>query len=591
MKKKFILILLVVLILYAQMAVPVNAAGLPDKWEAPSGLILTDASISNEEFMLKLTYNKGAGLSEYLSLKIADQLAKYGYSCGKAVIQVDWTADSTEDGWKYHENWDVIKHGEGSHGSTNWEYYSIGLRPQTTDNLTILRLAHEDDWRWKDPVQGIERFLEGKTYSFKNGYGRIAHFIDLTKHTVYVRARFVTMLQDAQYNQTYMFSDWSDIVAIGKDADRLPKRPESLETPVLSNLHITDEIMNGAPVAAFNLSNPQQVKDASTYAISQGERCIVVSEVSVNNGPWIEVGLVNSDVKDGVYKAPLFKAAPELQKASSYELIPDSLKGADMIQPITREEFAEIAVKLYELYTGKKGQAGNVRFTDTSNPEILKAANMGMVLGVGDNKFAPKQLVTREQMATILLRALKVLKPAADFSITGVSMFADDKNISAWAKDGVYYSSKAGIIKGVGSNQFDPKDNSTREAAIIACTRAYEYFKSNVQATGAADINQVLIGKWSLNTPDGTYFYQFKEDKTLEVSKENDSTGGHLTFMYELEGNQLTVYYYSTTEFAVNGSSITEPEYSNKQVYQQCKVQVVDNDTLLMDDVRIVRVK
>jgi len=302
-------------------------------------------------------------------------------------------------------------------------------------------------------------------------------------------------------------------------------------------------------------------------------------------------------------------AVTELQKASYYGLIPDSLKGADMTQPITREEFAEIAVKLYELYTGKKAQAGNMSFTDTTNPEILKAANLGLVMGVGNNKYAPKQLVTREQMATIMLRALKVINPVADYSTAGAAKFADDKQIESWARDGVYYCSKAGILKGTGNNMFNPDGNSTRESAVIACTRSYELFRQagntqpqqttesdtlesdGAETTATQDIGQFIIGKWSCSTDDGTFFYHFKDDKTLEVSKENDQTGGYLSFKYELTDNQLTVFYYSTTEFTLTEDGITEPEYSNKQIFQQCVVRIVDSDTLLMDDFPIVRVK
>lgn len=195
------------------------------------------------------------------------------------------------------------------------------------------------------------------------------------------------------------------------------------------------------------------------------------------------------DEEGGVssYKGASSWAEPELRKAAEYGLITDRIKD-NMSGNINREEFAEIAVKLYELYTGKKAAAGSVGFTDTANPEILKAANMGMVQGVGGGKFAPGQLVTREQMATILLRTLKVLNPAADFSVTGISQFADDKKISSWARDGVYYIAKAGVIKGVGGNLFNPKGYSSREVAVIACTRAYALYMQagNAQNSGAA---------------------------------------------------------------------------------------------------------
>lgn len=172
-------------------------------------------------------------------------------------------------------------------------------------------------------------------------------------------------------------------------------------------------------------------------------------------------------------------AKTELDKAAGYGLITDRIKN-NMSGKITREEFAEIAVKLYEKYTGKSAVPGSMSFIDTTNPEILKAANLGLVNGVGNNKYAPNDLVTREQMATILLRALKVINPKEDFSTAGVAKFLDDDKVETWARDGVYYCYKAKIVNGVGKvdgvDRFDPDGNATREMAVIVCTRAYEYY-------------------------------------------------------------------------------------------------------------------
>lgn len=176
------------------------------------------------------------------------------------------------------------------------------------------------------------------------------------------------------------------------------------------------------------------------------------------------------------YKGASSWAVAELNKAQGYGFITERIK-ENMAGKITREEFAEVAVKLYETYTGETGTVGSASFVDTTNPEILKAANLGLVAGVGNNKYAPNELVTREQMATILLRALKVINPTADFSTAGAAPFADDAKVKTWAREGVYYCSKAGIVTGVGSNMFDPEGNATREAAVIVCTRAYEYYK------------------------------------------------------------------------------------------------------------------
>lgn len=211
------------------------------------------------------------------------------------------------------------------------------------------------------------------------------------------------------------------------------------------------------------------------------------------------------------YKGASTWAIPELDKAAEYGLITDRIKD-NMSGNITREEFAEVIVKFYELYTGKKAQTGNVSFSDTSNQEILKAANLGLVQGMEGNKYAPKQLITRDQMATILFRALKVINPAGDYSSSDAAKFTDDNLIKNWAREGVYYCSHVGIIKGMQDNKtgksvFDPSGSSSREAAVIVCTRAYELFAKastqanmkddNYQSEATVDISNSGVNDWT----------------------------------------------------------------------------------------------
>jgi hypothetical protein len=175
------------------------------------------------------------------------------------------------------------------------------------------------------------------------------------------------------------------------------------------------------------------------------------------------------------YKEATAWAVPELDKAAKYGLITDSIKDK-MNAPITREEFAELAVRLYEVYTGKKAQAAASNpFSDTKNPEILKAYKLTIVGGVGGGKFAPALLTNREQVAAMLFRAAKILKPSNNFSTAGAQAFKDQKLISSWAMDGVKYMSKNAILQGI-NGEFNPKGTCTREMAVIIATRVYEKY-------------------------------------------------------------------------------------------------------------------
>lgn len=186
------------------------------------------------------------------------------------------------------------------------------------------------------------------------------------------------------------------------------------------------------------------------------------------------------------YKKVSDWAKPELQNAYDLGLIPDILVGADMTKPITREEFCELAVLLYEKVTGSSSEpvAPNP-FTDTTNAQILKAFKLGITTGTTATTFSPNVRINREQCATMLFRAIKVMKPKANFSTAGIKDFADQSSISSWAVQATKYMFKMGIIAGSADGNFKPKATTTaqeasgygmatREQAIALSIRTYE---------------------------------------------------------------------------------------------------------------------
>ena len=188
-------------------------------------------------------------------------------------------------------------------------------------------------------------------------------------------------------------------------------------------------------------------------------------------------------------------ANEELEKADAMGLIPDCLDGADLTQDITRAEFAAVAVKVYEALSGTPAIPAVVNpFTDTNDVEVLKAYNIGAVNGTSATTYDPDALLNREQAATMLTRVFKKITLAgwtlatdSQFTLpyTKPAAFADDKDISDWAKDSVYFMAANGIINGVGNNKFAPKNvtteeqatgyaNATREQALLIAVRMVE---------------------------------------------------------------------------------------------------------------------
>ena len=173
-------------------------------------------------------------------------------------------------------------------------------------------------------------------------------------------------------------------------------------------------------------------------------------------------------------------AEPELKEARTYNLIPKVLSGTDMKKQITRKEFAAVAVKLYEKLSGKTASAASKdTFKDTTDTDVLKAYKLGITVGMGDGKFEPEFLITREQVATMLYRTISIAKgeKTVEFDKTKVQEFADNAEINDWAYDAVYFMNQKEIVLGVGDNKFDAKSNTTREASLAISVRGYKKLK------------------------------------------------------------------------------------------------------------------
>ena len=148
---------------------------------------------------------------------------------------------------------------------------------------------------------------------------------------------------------------------------------------------------------------------------------------------------------------------------------------------ITREQFAELAVAMVSAVCGKPELNGEKTFTDCSNPDVLLAAELGIVSGVGEGKFAPKSTTNREQIATMVNNAINYINEQKDIDLTpaasDISKFADKDKVSGWAKESVGTLAANGIMSGTSATTLSPKDSCTVEQSIMLLYRVYEAAK------------------------------------------------------------------------------------------------------------------
>ena len=141
-------------------------------------------------------------------------------------------------------------------------------------------------------------------------------------------------------------------------------------------------------------------------------------------------------------------ANDELNKANAKALVPIIFNETDLTRPITRKEFAYIAVRLHEILTGNIcSPTISNPFIDVDDIEITKAYCIGITNGTSNNEFSPDALITREQLATMMSRVLESTGVFFKVTPNAMNRFLDDSEMSSWSKDAIYFIARSGIVK------------------------------------------------------------------------------------------------------------------------------------------------
>jgi len=174
-------------------------------------------------------------------------------------------------------------------------------------------------------------------------------------------------------------------------------------------------------------------------------------------------------------------AAQQVDAAISNGFVPIKMR-VNFTRATTRAEFCALAVALYEGVVGKE-ITGRQEFGDTSDINVEKMAYLGVVYGVGGNKFSPNEALNREQAAIMFSRLADVLGcPLAK----GDAVFNDISSISSWAVEAVGMMQSANLMGDAGGNNFSPRGKLTREQSIVTIERLYNAVKSPLRSQYAA---------------------------------------------------------------------------------------------------------
>ena len=141
----------------------------------------------------------------------------------------------------------------------------------------------------------------------------------------------------------------------------------------------------------------------------------------------------------------------------------------------------------------KTGKFTDVKADAYYAPYVNWAAQNGIVEGVTATTFAPDTNINREQMAVIMANYAKKLGYDLPKTLQAVT-FADNAQISSWAKNAVRAMQQAGILAGKNGNKFDPKGTATRAEVATVLRRFVEIVIDPQTANGW---QQNDSGQWS----------------------------------------------------------------------------------------------
>ena len=169
-------------------------------------------------------------------------------------------------------------------------------------------------------------------------------------------------------------------------------------------------------------------------------------------------------------------AEAAIKKAAAEDIVkgyPDGTFKPD--DNISRAEFATIIVQAFKL----EKREGKV-FGDTGShwaKDYIATANAhGIVSGYDEQKFGPDGLITREEMALMIVKAagLKVTAGGIDAS--------DSSQVASWARDAVATAYASKLIVGMPDGSFQPQANAARAQAVLVLNRAMELTAEPIDA-------------------------------------------------------------------------------------------------------------
>ncbi len=151
--------------------------------------------------------------------------------------------------------------------------------------------------------------------------------------------------------------------------------------------------------------------------------------------------------------------------------------------PLTRAEFMVMLIKAIGHWpTASQVPLTDVKRTDWFYPYLLKAIDAEIVVGYPGNTFRPDAIITRQEAAMMLARALvhHGAKPVVSQyqALIILAVFTDRNELSGWAINPTALAVDESVVIGRSKAQLAPNAPLTRAEAVTALIRIWRWYVS-----------------------------------------------------------------------------------------------------------------
>jgi hypothetical protein len=295
-------------------------------------------------------------------------------------------------------------------------------------------------------------------------------------------------------SDTYVIKAYSmGIISLSADGKFRPQDPLTLQEKAVmlyNTLLKLDPTLDADMDQQLDLTNADQISPWALKAINYLNTHDILVSNSDNNINSIDT--INREDSHEItaklveHKLKLDGTLSSIEEELKYDFIPDQLE-KNTSEYITREQFCEVIITLYEYLKQTSTDTplnqtaiSTVNpFSDTDNPYVIKAYALGLISGVNNDKFNPKDNITVQEKAVMLYNTLLLLDPKIASDIGRELNCADQEEISPWAIDAITYLNTHNILVIDENNELNPLDTIRTSESHEITAKAVDYQLTN----------------------------------------------------------------------------------------------------------------